>query len=102
MSAITKSSVNKRIIDGNYDKTLAVRCVNGTFVGRKEDSIISWKGIPFVGKQPVGDLRWKAPVEFAPDDGVYEHITEEKAPASTGTSATWRRPFPIRERTASI
>ena len=57
MSAITESSVNKRIIDGNYDKTLAVRCVNGTFVGRKEDSIISWKGIPFVGKQPVDHCR---------------------------------------------
>lgn len=24
---------NKRITDGNYDKSLAVRCVNGTFVG---------------------------------------------------------------------
>jgi len=80
LSAITKSSVNKRIIDGNYDKTLAVRCVNGTFVGRKEDSIISWKGIPFVGKQPVGDLRWKAPVEFAPDDGVYEAYYRGKSP----------------------
>ena len=26
---------NKRITDDNYDKSLAVRCVNGTFVGRK-------------------------------------------------------------------
>ena len=24
---------NKRITDDNYDKSLAVRCVNGTFVG---------------------------------------------------------------------
>ena len=42
---------NKKITDGNYDRSLAVKCVNGTFVGRKTDNIIAWKGIPFVGKQ---------------------------------------------------
>ena len=26
---------NKKITDGNYDKSLAVKCVNGTFVGRQ-------------------------------------------------------------------
>ena len=26
---------NKKIDDGNYDKSLAVRCVNGIFVGKK-------------------------------------------------------------------
>ena len=63
---------NKQITDGNYDKSLAVKCVNGTFVGKKEDGVIAYKGIPFVGKQPVSELRWKAPVDFVPDDGVYE------------------------------
>ncbi len=63
---------NKRITDGNYDKSLAVKCVNGTFVGKKNDGVIAYKGIPFVGKQPVGNLRWKAPVDVVPDDGVYE------------------------------
>ena len=63
---------NKKITDGNYDKSLAVKCVNGTFVGKKNDGVIEYKGIPFVGKQPVGNLRWKAPVEFVADDGVYE------------------------------
>ncbi|MBQ3764324.1 MAG: carboxylesterase family protein [Synergistaceae bacterium] len=63
---------NKRITDGNYDKSLAVKCVNGTFVGKKNEGVIAYKGIPFVGKQPVGDLRWKAPVDVVPDDGVYE------------------------------
>ena len=63
---------NKRITDENYDKSLAVKCVNGTFIGRKADSIIVYRGIPFVGEQPVGELRWKAPVDVAPDDGVYE------------------------------
>ena len=50
---------NKRITDSNYDKSLAVRCVNGTFIGKKNDGVIAYKGIPFVGKQPVGELRWK-------------------------------------------
>ena len=48
---------NKKITDGNYDKSLAVKCINGTFVGRKNDNVIAYKGIPFVGKQPVGELR---------------------------------------------
>ena len=74
--------MNKKIIDGrstsgrlqgkNYDKSLAVKCINGTFVGKKAENVITYKGIPFVGKQPVGDLRWKAPVDFTPDDGIYE------------------------------
>ena len=63
---------NKKITDGNYDKSLAVKCVNGTFVGKKAENILVYKGIPFVGQQPVDDLRWKAPVDYVPDDGVYE------------------------------
>ncbi|MBQ6001547.1 MAG: carboxylesterase family protein [Synergistaceae bacterium] len=71
---------NKRITDDNYDKSLAVKCVNGTFVGKKENGVIAYKGIPFVGKQPVGEFRWKAPVEFVPDDGVYEAYYNGKSP----------------------
>ena len=71
---------NKQITDGNYDKSLAVKCVNGTFVGKKTDGVIAFKGIPFVGKQPVGEFRWKAPVEFVPDDGIYEAYYNGKSP----------------------
>ena len=71
---------NKPITDGNYDKSLAVKCVNGTFVGKKNDGVIAYKGIPFVGKQPVGKLRWKAPVDVVPDDGVYEAYYNGKSP----------------------
>lgn len=48
---------NKQITDGNYDLPLAVKCINGTFVGKKTENVIAYKGIPFVGKQPVGELR---------------------------------------------
>lgn len=63
---------NKPITDDNYDKSLAVKCINGTFVGQRYDDVIAYRGIPFVGKQPVGEYRWKAPVDFVKDDGVYE------------------------------
>ena len=63
---------NKKITDGTYDQSLAVKCINGTFVGKKTKNIIAYKGIPFVGEQPVGKYRWKAPVNYAPNDGVYE------------------------------
>jgi len=36
------------------------------------DDVIAFRGIPFVGKQPVGEHRWKAPVDYVADDGVYE------------------------------
>ena len=76
---------NKRITDGKYDRVLAVKCVNGTFVGRKTDeAVIAYKGVPFVGEQPVGKNRWKAPVDFAPDDGVYEAYYNGKAPCQDG------------------
>ena len=71
---------NKRITDGNYDQSLAVKCINGTFVGKKTENVVSYKGIPFVGKQPIGNLRWKAPVDVVPDDGVYEAYNYGKAP----------------------
>ena len=71
---------NRQITDGNYDQSLAVKCINGTFVGKKADNIISYKGIPFVGQQPVGNLRWKAPVDVTPNDGVYEAYYYGKAP----------------------
>ncbi|MBQ7478452.1 MAG: carboxylesterase family protein [Selenomonadaceae bacterium] len=70
---------NRRITDGAYDKSLAVKCVNGTFVGKKTENIVAYRGIPFVGRQPVGELRWKAPVEVVPDDGVYEAYYNAKS-----------------------
>ena len=71
---------NKKITDGNYDKALAVKCINGTFVGKRSDGVVAYKGIPFVGQQPVGDLRWKAPVDCVADDGVYEAYYIGKSP----------------------
>ena len=70
---------NKQIADGNYDKSLAVKCVNGTFVGKKTENIIAYRGIPYAGKPPVGELRWKAPVDVVADDGIYEAYYNAKS-----------------------
>ena len=70
--AAARYGENRRITDAGFDEALAVKCVNGTFVGRRAGNLIVYRGIPFVGRQPVGELRWKAPVEAVPDDGVYE------------------------------
>ena len=78
---------NKEITNGDFDQSLAVKCINGTFVGKKTDNIIAFKGIPFVGQQPVGDLRWKAPVEVVPDDRVYEAYYYAKSARQRETSS---------------
>ena len=69
---MNKMEENKKINDGLYDQSLAVKCINGTFIGQKVENVITYKGIPFVGKQPIGEQRWKAPVEYTPDNSVYE------------------------------
>ena len=85
LQAMTRYAENKQITDGDYDKSLAVKCVNGTFVGRKTEGVIAYKGIPFVGRQPVGELRWKAPLDVVPDDGVYEAYHYAKAASQDET-----------------
>lgn len=92
---------NKRIIDEGYDKSLAVKCINGTLVGRKTDNVIAYRGIPFVGRQPVGDDRWKAPVDYVADDGVYEAYYNGKTPARLRPSET-SPPSMCRARTVCI
>ncbi len=70
---------NKKITDDRYDKSLAVKCINGAFVGKKTEKVIAFRGIPYVGQQPVGNLRWKAPKDVVPDDGVFEAYYNAKS-----------------------
>ena len=70
---------NRRIEDVDFDESLAVRCMNGTFVGRRADGIDVFRGIPFVGAQPTGELRWKPPVACVVDDGVFEAYHNAKS-----------------------
>ena len=70
---------NKEITDGNYDKSMAVKCHNGTFVGEAFKGFATWRGIPFA-KAPVGELRFKAPVAPDASDKVYEAYNYGKMP----------------------
>ena len=44
---------NKPITDGNYDRSLAEKCINCTFVGRKKDDATVFRCIPYVGTYPL-------------------------------------------------
>lgn len=56
------------------DRPSAV-CTNGVFVGtyEEETGVVTFKGIPFA-KQPVGDLRWKAPQPAEASDDVFDAV----------------------------
>ena len=73
--------VNQRIT-GDYDHDLAVTCHNGTFVGIRQDEVISFKGIPYA-VQPTGEYRWKPAPLALEDDGVYEAYYYGKSPIQT-------------------
>ncbi|MCF0174530.1 MAG: carboxylesterase/lipase family protein [Bacteroidales bacterium] len=70
---------NKEITDGNYDKSMAVKCQNGVFVGVKTQEVGAWKGIPFA-KAPIGERRFKAPEAPDASDCVYEAYNYAKMP----------------------
>ena len=77
---------NRKIEDGSFDESLAVRCVNGTFVGKREDGVIVHKGIPFAAP-PVGGLRGRAPGDAERDDGVYEAYDFGHVPRQSGSGS---------------
>ena len=48
---------------------------------KKIENTLVYKGIPFVERQPKGDLRWKAPANYVPDDSIYEAYYNAKGVA---------------------
>ncbi len=53
----------------NVAEPVKITCDNGVMLGQTADGVTSFKGVPYA-KQPVGDLRWKAPE--APDPSEEE------------------------------
>lgn len=48
-----------------------VACENGVMLGKAEDGVVSFKGVPYA-KPPVGELRWKAPRAPEPSNAEIE------------------------------
>lgn len=69
-------------ITGEYDEALSAICTNGIYVGTEDNSVLSYKGIPYA-KQPIGELRWKPPVPADDDTRVYEAFYYGKSPIQT-------------------
>ncbi len=69
-------------IDGEYDPSLAASCNNGIYVGRKEEDVISYKGVPYA-ESPTGNLRWRDPVPAKDREGVYEAYYYGPTPIQT-------------------
>lgn len=60
--------INKPVLEP--DDT-CVQCKSGSYLGLKDGSIVSYKGIPFA-LPPVGSLRWKAPVAYPAESTLRE------------------------------
>ena len=60
-------------IAGDYDHNLAVNCDNGIFVGREMNGVRAYKGIPYA-EPPVGNLRWRPPVDARRGNEVREAL----------------------------
>lgn len=73
--------VNRKIT-GSYDQEHAVRCTNGTFVGKEQDHVLSFLGIPYA-VPPTKERRWKRPAEAEEREGVYEAYYFGHAPIQT-------------------
>ena len=61
----TVPSGENHVIEGAYDTTFAAQAANGTFVGRQEEDVLCFRGIPYA-VQPTGERRWKV-AEPEPD-----------------------------------
>lgn len=80
--AIRASYGENKPISGEYEPSLSAKCKNGTFVGKENDGIAEFRGIPFA-KPPVGELRWKRPEAPDDNDGVFEAYYNGRSPIQT-------------------
>lgn len=77
----TREQWRKRFVLPEYDENKEIKkapkgapkakCTNGTFVGKKEDDVNVWRGVPYA-KQPEGKLRFKEAQPPEPSEKIYE------------------------------
>jgi len=68
------------------DVEILASCTNGVFKGELDGSIMTWKGVPYA-KQPVGNLRWKAPEAPDASNELYETVNYAPTPLQHTSSS---------------
>ena len=66
----------------NPDKEHAVKCHNGVFIPKIDDTVRIFKGIPFA-LPPVGERRWKKAEPIPNSDHIFEAYYNGKSPIQT-------------------
>ena len=66
----------------NPDKEHSVKCHNGVFIPKIDDTVRIFKGIPFA-LPPVGERRWKKAEPISNSDHIFEAYYNGKSPIQT-------------------
>ena len=66
----------------NPDKEHSIKCHNGVFIPKIEDTVRIFKGIPFA-LPPVGERRWKKAEPIPNSDHIFEAYYNGKSPIQT-------------------
>ena len=81
MKRLPSDRKKRRILSLPPDRVL-MKCRNGVFIGRKEDGIEEYKGIPFA-LPPTGERRWKAPSPAPDSSRIFSAFKFGKSPIQT-------------------
>ena len=91
MSKDNKTSEKERLqalfgenkeLNNNPDIEHSVKCHNGVFVPKVDDTVRIFRGIPFA-LPPIGDRRWKRAKPIPNSEGIFEAYYNGKSPIQT-------------------
>ena len=69
-------------LSSDPDKAHSVKCHNGTFIPKIDDTVRIFKGIPFA-LPPIGERRWKKAEPIPNSDKIFEAYYNGKSPIQT-------------------
>lgn len=64
------------------DKAHSIKCLNGTFIPKVDDTVRIFRGIPFA-LPPINERRWKKPEPVINSNKIYEAYYNGKSPIQT-------------------
>lgn len=71
-----------KLLEKDPDEAHSVKCLNGTFVPKVDDTVRIFRGIPFA-LPPVGNRRWKKPEPVKDSNRILEAYYNGKSPIQT-------------------